>query len=335
MRWPIAVLAALLSAGAAYEARSRRRDRALPRRGRLVDVGGYRLRRYDVGVGAPAVVIIPGAGDCADSWLPVQQRMAPYTRVVSYDRPGLGGSEQGPTRTMDRDLTDLRRLLHEAEIPAPYVFVGHSLGGLFGCLYALRHPAEVAGLVLVDAIPETVARNRGVWAGFVAAGVVTLLFTMLAPVGVTRLLLVWRKMPLYPEQTQFRTWVSAADYRRWIAAACRGFADGAALRELRSGLRSVRGAERLTSDIQEPRFGDLPLAVLTSRAYGDRWVAMNSDLVRRARFSVHRLIDDRGHNIHMRHPDLVADAIREIIARVRLGRVVSQVAGRSQEVPPP
>ncbi|RKR86564.1 pimeloyl-ACP methyl ester carboxylesterase [Micromonospora pisi] len=318
MRWSIAVPAALLSAGVVYEAGSRCRDRALPWRGRLVDVGGYRLRRYDVGVGAPAVVIIPGAGDCADSWLPVRQSLAPFTRVVSYDRPGLGGSEEGPPPTVDRDLTDLRRLLHDAAIRPPYVLVGHSLGGLTGCLYAQLHPAEVAGLVLVDSIPETVARDRGVLAVFVASGIMTSLFTILAPVGLTRLMLAWRKMPLYPEQTEFRTRVDATDYRRWIAAVCRGFARAAALRELRSGLRSAREAERFTFGVQEPRFGDLPLAVLTSRAYGSRWVAMNSELVTRARSSVHRLINDRSHNIHMRHPDLVVDAIQEIIARARL-----------------
>jgi len=36
------------------------------------------------------------------------------------------------------------------------VLVGHSTGGLISRLYARTHPKEVAGLVLVDAIPEGV-----------------------------------------------------------------------------------------------------------------------------------------------------------------------------------
>jgi len=39
-------------------------------------------------------------------------------------------------------------------VPAPYVLVGHSLGGLYARLYATRFPAEVAGLVLLDPAHE-------------------------------------------------------------------------------------------------------------------------------------------------------------------------------------
>ena len=47
-------------------------------------------------------------------------------------------------------VADLRALLHNAGIPAPYVLVGNSLGGMNVRLYADQHPEEVAGLVLVD-----------------------------------------------------------------------------------------------------------------------------------------------------------------------------------------
>jgi pimeloyl-ACP methyl ester carboxylesterase len=48
----------------------------------------------------------------------------------------------------------LRSLLASAEVPGPYVLVGHSSGGLLVCLYAARCPQEVAGLVLVDSAHE-------------------------------------------------------------------------------------------------------------------------------------------------------------------------------------
>jgi pimeloyl-ACP methyl ester carboxylesterase len=47
-------------------------------------------------------------------------------------------------------VADLRALLRNAGIPAPYVLVGNSLGGMNARLYAYQHPEEVAGLVLVD-----------------------------------------------------------------------------------------------------------------------------------------------------------------------------------------
>jgi pimeloyl-ACP methyl ester carboxylesterase len=51
-------------------------------------------------------------------------------------------------------VDDLHKLLGAAEIPGPYVLVGHSFGGLLMRLYASRHRDEVAGLVLVDSMHE-------------------------------------------------------------------------------------------------------------------------------------------------------------------------------------
>jgi len=48
---------------------------------------------------------------------------------------------------------DLNSLLHAAKIPPPYILVGHSLGGTLVQVFAHAYPAEVAGLVLVD--PES------------------------------------------------------------------------------------------------------------------------------------------------------------------------------------
>ena len=47
-------------------------------------------------------------------------------------------------------MTELHDLLAAADVPGPYVLVGHSLGGAFDLLYARTYPDEVAGLVLVD-----------------------------------------------------------------------------------------------------------------------------------------------------------------------------------------
>ena len=50
--------------------------------------------------------------------------------------------------------TDLHALLSAAGVPGPYVMVGASTGGLIVRQYASLYPAEVSGLVLVDAISE-------------------------------------------------------------------------------------------------------------------------------------------------------------------------------------
>jgi pimeloyl-ACP methyl ester carboxylesterase len=43
-------------------------------------------------------------------------------------------------------------MLHAAEVPGPYVLVGHSFGGLIVRAFAAEYPHETSGLVLVDAL---------------------------------------------------------------------------------------------------------------------------------------------------------------------------------------
>jgi pimeloyl-ACP methyl ester carboxylesterase len=116
------------------------------------DVGGYRLAIHCVGEGSPTVVLETGLGAPSEYWASVQQEIPGLSRVCRFDRAGRGKSDPPPTtpRTCADMVADLRALLHNAGIPAPYVLVGNSLGGMDARLYAHRHPEEVARLVLVD-----------------------------------------------------------------------------------------------------------------------------------------------------------------------------------------
>jgi pimeloyl-ACP methyl ester carboxylesterase len=309
-------VSAVFAAGAVYEAWSRRRDRALLSVGELVDVDGHQVRRYREadGSGSATVVLIHGAGDCADSWLPVRHRLASFARLVSYDRPGLGGSPAGPRPDVERYLGELHRLVNGSAVAGPLVLVGHSLGGLIAQLYAQRHPEAVAGLVLIDPTPAAVAREPGVKVGFAASGVAASVLKACAPLGLLRLLVTAGAMPLYPEQRRFRAVVADLDYRRWIAGVVRSFS-GAAGAELRSVLPAARYAEQHADDpSQDP--GKVSVALVTSHAYGETWVQMHRDLAARWSAVAHKVTEDRSHNIHMRHPKLVADTIKEMVGTV-------------------
>lgn len=120
-----------------------------------VRVGERRLVGRVRGAGAPTVVLEMGLGAAGSFYDDIAQQVAAFTRVVSYDRAGLGGSDPAPKpRTIEDIVADLHALLHTAAIPGPYVLVGHSLGGLTVRLYHERHPAEVATIVLIDAVHE-------------------------------------------------------------------------------------------------------------------------------------------------------------------------------------
>ena len=123
--------------------------------GKLVDVGGYRLHLNCTGKSGPTVVLIAGGGDFSFDWGLVQPNVSRFTRACSYDRAGLAWSDPGPTpRTMRQEAHELHTLLKSARIKAPYVLVGHSIGGLIARVYAEQYPGEVAGVVLIDPTHE-------------------------------------------------------------------------------------------------------------------------------------------------------------------------------------
>lgn len=128
--------------------------------GKLIDIGGYRLHINSTGKGKPTVVLIAGAGDFSFDWNLVQPAISTFTRVCSYDRAGMAWSDLGPTpRTMKQEAFELRTLLKKAKIKAPYVLVGHSIGGLIARVYAAEYPKEIAGMVLVDSTTEDTTLN--------------------------------------------------------------------------------------------------------------------------------------------------------------------------------
>jgi pimeloyl-ACP methyl ester carboxylesterase len=126
-----------------------------PGRGRLVDVGGRRLFLECQGTGTPVVVFVAGLGDSGETaWLTVWDQTARSTRACIYDRAGLGRSDPAPKAvTYQAAVDDLHALLHRARVPGPYLMVGHSLGGLLARRYTHDHPAEVAGVVLLNGTP--------------------------------------------------------------------------------------------------------------------------------------------------------------------------------------
>ena len=131
--------------------------------GHLVDVGGYKMHLHCIGTGTPTIVLDTGLGLPAASFGPLQRELSKTTRVCTYDRAGYGFSEPGPLpRTNRQAASELHDLLTNAHEEAPFILVGHSLGGLNVRFYQSIFPREVAGLILLDAATEE-ALNSPVW----------------------------------------------------------------------------------------------------------------------------------------------------------------------------
>jgi pimeloyl-ACP methyl ester carboxylesterase len=134
--------------------------RQQPPPGRLVDVGGFRMHVLAEGEshGRPAVVWMAGAHGSGYAIHHLHRRLREEARSILVDRPGTGWSDAGPfPRTTPREADEILRALAAAGEKGPFVWVGHSFGGLLVANIARRRPDLVATLVLLDPTPlETI-----------------------------------------------------------------------------------------------------------------------------------------------------------------------------------
>ena len=128
--------------------------------GQQVYVNGKRWHYCCSGNGPQTVILDAGLGSGSLDWSLVQPKIAEFTRVFSYDRAGYGWSDESSnSRTSDQIVEELHLLLNQAEIPKPYILVGHSFGGINMQLYFSKYPEEVQGIILVDSShPEQVEK---------------------------------------------------------------------------------------------------------------------------------------------------------------------------------
>lgn len=154
--WTLSLLAVAIGILLAAAARTKARlKKQFPPIGQMVDIGGYRLHMHVEGEGTPTVILDSGAGGIGLAWELIRPAIAKVTRVVTYDRAGLGWSDPSPkSRKADVMAEELHAMLVNANIPAPYILVGHSLGGPVARQFAAKYPNEVAGLVMVDSAHE-------------------------------------------------------------------------------------------------------------------------------------------------------------------------------------
>jgi pimeloyl-ACP methyl ester carboxylesterase len=260
--YPVFGVLALASLGGAYETVGEWLDRALPAGGQLVDVGGHRLYIRCTGSGSPTLVLEAGLGEGSSAWKRVAPAVAQQTRVCTYDRAGLGWSENATgSQNGLQTAHDLHTLLNRAGEPGPYVLAGHSLGGAYVLGFAEQFPAQVAGVVLLDSMsPEQFTRVSG-YAGFYdGLHRVSGLLPSLARLGVGRIL-------------------------GYSAREARGFRDDVAA--IPDALKRAGALESI---------GAKPLIVVTAgEEQQDGWASAQDELATLSTNSVHRLVPGATH----------------------------------------
>jgi pimeloyl-ACP methyl ester carboxylesterase len=327
------VVLLILLAGVLYQAIGSALDlRRYPAPGRLIDVGGHRLHIHTEGQGSPVVVLEAGIAASSVSWRLVQDRLAPFTTVIAYDRAGLGYSDPSPQpRTIANILQDFQTLLSKAGISTPIILVGHSFGGLAALEYACVDKSRLAGLVLVDPLaasewcpvqPQSqVMLNRGVQlarrgAWVARLGIVRLSLDLLRA-GSRRIPKLAAKLSsgsgsqlterLVGEVRKLPKELWPVVQSHWCQP--KAFLSMAAHLE---SLPASAAACRSTCDL-----GDLPITVLSGANSAANRLAEHEAMAKRSTRGKLVIAQNSGHWIQLDEPDLVVTAVREIIEASR------------------
>ena len=156
-----ALVVLLVISGAAFEGiASYQGAKNYPPKGKLVDVGDFKLHLQKQGSGEPTLVFETGSGVASTGWGDLPKRLSQYGTVVTQDRAGYAWSEEAATeRTGANIVRELYTALKKEKIDGPYIFVGHSLGGMYARLFAQTYPEETGGIVLLDARPEDFSKE--------------------------------------------------------------------------------------------------------------------------------------------------------------------------------
>jgi pimeloyl-ACP methyl ester carboxylesterase len=152
LKWLGLGLLALLVAGAIYQQIGLVLDgKEVPPANDMVKVGNRAVHLECTGAGPRTFVLDAGLGAWSFEWFRIQPLLAKIGRVCAFDRAGLGWSDRSKTGYDGvAAADDLSALVDAAKLPRPFIYVGHSLGANFAEIYYARHPADIAGLVLLE-----------------------------------------------------------------------------------------------------------------------------------------------------------------------------------------
>jgi pimeloyl-ACP methyl ester carboxylesterase len=120
-----------------------------------VQIDNHNIQLYRMGHGTATVVMEAGLGANHKCWQEIDAIVAKSATVITYDRPGYLASDScSKVRDAVTVANELHEALQQANIRAPYLLVGWSLGGVFVRVFADLFPEDVSAMVLVDPVPE-------------------------------------------------------------------------------------------------------------------------------------------------------------------------------------
>jgi pimeloyl-ACP methyl ester carboxylesterase len=316
------IVAAVL-VGAGYEQIMRwRAAREFPVQGRLVDIGGRHMQIDCRGSGTPTVVFEAGLDTMGSlSWSAVHDPVAAITRACAYSRAGIMWSEpQAGKFEPDNVARDLHALLLAAGEHAPFVMVGHSLGGPYIMNFTRLYPQDVAGLVFVDAShPDQIDRMAKAAGKKMEAGEGMLkAANALSWTGIPRLIQTHTANPTFPAKAKL---AEDAYFSRSLSSAILEFDSLSATLSDAGQLRQLGNRPIVVLTATKPYPAAMLKAIQMTPEQGQRvqaaWKEMHDEEASWSHHSRHELVPDATHYIQFDRPDIVIVAVKEVVTDVR------------------
>lgn len=251
----------------------------------LVDGGGYHLEVLRAGSGSPAIILVAGLGNALDSWARITPAAAKLSTVVAYSRAGLGRSEPSPhDYTATSAVVELHGLLTKLQLKPPYILVGASYGGILARLYTSLYPADVCGIVLVDASHEQQVQRWGKLDSTYPAAF----------------------RSFFEARLKTLRGAEAAETRESMRIQAAGAVEGMrALPDIPIAVLTSMKVDPSAQYINETRQGH------------EAWRSMHDEWFCQSHNGVHIVTTRSGHHIQDDEPQLVMDAITFVLDRVR------------------
>lgn len=120
-----------------------------------VDLADFRAHceEYGDSSSTTCLLFVHGYTESARVWHETVRRLPPRYRMVLADLRGAGSSGQpSGGYTIEQYARDIDDLASALQLP-PFVYIGHSMGGLTGLYYAIHYGSRLRGLVTVDPAP--------------------------------------------------------------------------------------------------------------------------------------------------------------------------------------
>jgi pimeloyl-ACP methyl ester carboxylesterase len=233
----------------------------------------------------------------------VQPEIAKFARVITYDRAGYAWSDASPLpRTAENMVQELHTMLHNANIPAPYILIGHSFGGLNVRLFAAQYPEEVAGVILIDAAHEDLFVN------------------MMACCGIFRML---NLLPFVSNKAD----AAIKKYPEFLRRIC--LAQNLSTKYINTLTQEGLCLQESCKQIQQNcgQLGDVPLTVVSSAQpwpgaknaeFNTQWSVLQADLATKSSCAKQIILGCGGHNISYDQPEAIIDAVRQMTEELKL-----------------